>query len=107
MCGKESAQIGMIDALIRELLKKLKEEEGLGKKEEKQKLEERCWAKQNNQKKGWDKPQEDCLSVTEMLNEMEQILYHDKGADAHLMAPRKAYPPPSRFSRRLAALRAR
>ncbi|MED6207873.1 hypothetical protein PIB30_039601, partial [Stylosanthes scabra] len=42
-----------------------------------------------------------------MLNEMEQILYYNKGADAHLMAPRKVYPPPTRFSRRLAALRAR
>ncbi|MED6206522.1 hypothetical protein PIB30_027614 [Stylosanthes scabra] len=42
-----------------------------------------------------------------MLNEMEQILYRDKGADAHLMNPRKVYPPHSRFSRRLAALRAR
>ncbi|MED6137535.1 hypothetical protein PIB30_065838 [Stylosanthes scabra] len=97
----------MIKALIRELLQKIREEEGLGKKEKEKDSKEKCRVEQKSYKKGEEKSQVDCLSVTEMLNEMEQILYHDKGADAHLMAPRKVYPPPSHFSRRLAALRAR
>ncbi|MED6207335.1 hypothetical protein PIB30_034846 [Stylosanthes scabra] len=64
-----------------------------------------------SQKKGPDKtyeiPPAEYPSVTGILDEIEQILYHNKGADAHLMAPRKVYPPSSRFSRRLAAIRAR
>ncbi|MED6222671.1 hypothetical protein PIB30_066517 [Stylosanthes scabra] len=48
MRGKESTQIGMIEALIRELLKKMKEEEGLGKKEKEKEPEERCRAEQRN-----------------------------------------------------------
>ncbi|MED6195689.1 hypothetical protein PIB30_040369 [Stylosanthes scabra] len=106
MRGKEAAQIGMIEALIRELLQKLKEEEGLGKKEKEKESKEKCRAEQKNHKKEAGRSQVDCLSVTEMLNEMEQILYRDKGADAHLIAPRKVYPPPSHFSRRLAAFKA-
>ncbi|MED6176160.1 hypothetical protein PIB30_085413 [Stylosanthes scabra] len=85
MRGKEAAQIGMIEALIRELLQKLKEEEGLGKKEKEKKSKEKCRVEQKNHKKGAERSQVDCLSVMEMLNEMEQILYHDKGADAHLV----------------------
>ncbi|MED6220545.1 hypothetical protein PIB30_045801 [Stylosanthes scabra] len=75
MRGKEEVQIEMIKALIRELLQKMKEEEG---------LEKNCQVEQKSYKKGEEKSRVDCLSVTEMLNEMEQILYRDMGADAHL-----------------------
>ncbi|MED6161097.1 hypothetical protein PIB30_057541 [Stylosanthes scabra] len=85
MRGKEAAQIGMIEALIRELLPKMREEEGLGKIEKEKKSKEKCEVEQKSFKKGEGKSRMDCLSVTEMLNEMEQILYHDKGADAHLV----------------------
>ncbi|MED6193349.1 hypothetical protein PIB30_018501 [Stylosanthes scabra] len=40
-----------------------------------------------------------------MLGEKEQILYHDKGIDAHL--ERQSSPTAYRFSKRLAAVRAR
>ncbi|MED6209196.1 hypothetical protein PIB30_052448 [Stylosanthes scabra] len=69
-------EIEMIEALIRDLLRKMKEEEG---------LEKNCQVEQKSYKKGEEKSQMDCLSVTEILNEMEEILYRDKGADAHLV----------------------
>ncbi|MED6121610.1 hypothetical protein PIB30_031827 [Stylosanthes scabra] len=102
MRSKESAQTEMIEALAKRWVKMLKED-----------LEESCCAEQKSQKKGPDKINEKPLaeypSVTRMLNKIEKILYHDKGADAHLMAPRKDKAPqmPTRFSKRLAALKAR
>ncbi|MED6197370.1 hypothetical protein PIB30_055836 [Stylosanthes scabra] len=111
MRGKETAQIGMIESLIRELLQKMREEEGLRKKEKEKESKEKCQAKRTSYKKGEEKPQVDGLSVTGMFNEIEQILYRGKGADTHLVRNnskwKKVYPPPSHFSRRLDALRAR
>ncbi|MED6148210.1 hypothetical protein PIB30_048132 [Stylosanthes scabra] len=99
----------MIEAMARGCVKMLKED--VIQKDEEEELEESCCAEQKNQKKGpdktYEKPPAEYPSVTGMLDEIEQILYHDKGADTHLMASRKVYPPPSRFSRRLASLRAR
>ncbi|MED6113883.1 hypothetical protein PIB30_074958 [Stylosanthes scabra] len=46
MRGKEEIQIEMIEALIRELLQKMKEEEG---------LEKNCQVEQKNYKKGEEK----------------------------------------------------
>ncbi|MED6185056.1 hypothetical protein PIB30_053304 [Stylosanthes scabra] len=82
MRGKEEAHIEMIEALIRELLQKLREEEGLEKEEREKETKGRC---QVEQKKEKEKSQVDCLSIKEMFNEMEQILYHNKGADTHLI----------------------
>ncbi|MED6204185.1 hypothetical protein PIB30_006941 [Stylosanthes scabra] len=121
----------MIEAMARGWVKMLNED--LIQKDEEEELEESCCAEQKSQKKGpdktYEKPSAEYPSVTRMLDEIEQILYHNKGADAHLvrnnskwkyqhvqlkdvkqkcwMAPRKVYPPPSRFSRRLVAMRAR
>ncbi|MED6222073.1 hypothetical protein PIB30_060914 [Stylosanthes scabra] len=79
----------------------------------KEELEGSSYAEQKNQKKGPDKTHEKLLaeypSITRTLNKIEKILCHDKGADAHLMAPRKHKTPQmsTRFSRRLAVLKAR
>ncbi|MED6217122.1 hypothetical protein PIB30_014784 [Stylosanthes scabra] len=86
--------------------------EDIVQKDKKEELEESfCAEQKSHQKKGPDKTHEkspaEYPSVTGMLNKIEEILYHDKGTDAHLMAPRKVYPPHSRFSRRLTALKAR
>ncbi|MED6185839.1 hypothetical protein PIB30_060855 [Stylosanthes scabra] len=102
MRGKESAQRKMIEALAKGWVKMLKEE-----------LEGSSCAEQKNQKNGSDKTHEKLLaeypSITRTLNKTEKVLCHNKGADAHLMAPRKHKTPqmPTRFSRRLAALKAR
>ncbi|MED6153192.1 hypothetical protein PIB30_099316 [Stylosanthes scabra] len=56
MRGKEEAQIGMIEELIRERLQKLKEEEGLEKEEKEKETKGRC---QVEQKKGKEKSQVD------------------------------------------------
>ncbi|MED6155741.1 hypothetical protein PIB30_007606 [Stylosanthes scabra] len=82
MRGKEEVQIEMIEALIRELLQKLREAEDLEKEE---KGKEATGRYQVEQKKEKDKSQWDCLSTKEMFKEMEQILYHNKGADTHLI----------------------
>ncbi|MED6131944.1 hypothetical protein PIB30_014846 [Stylosanthes scabra] len=82
MRGKEEVHIEMIEALIRELLQKLREAEGLEKEE---KGKETTGRYQVEQKKEKDKSQGDCLSTKEMFNEMEQILYHNKGANIHLI----------------------
>ncbi|MED6175148.1 hypothetical protein PIB30_075647 [Stylosanthes scabra] len=82
MRGKEEVQIEMIEVLIRKLLQKLREAEGLEKEE---KGKETADKYQVEQKKEKDKPQGDYLSTKEMFNEMEQILYHNKGADTHLI----------------------
>ncbi|MED6128863.1 hypothetical protein PIB30_102173 [Stylosanthes scabra] len=82
MRGKEEVQIEMIEVLIRELLQKLREAEGLEKEKKGKKTTGRY---QVEQKKEKDKSQGDCLSTKEMFNEMEQILYHIKGADTHLI----------------------
>ncbi|MED6183248.1 hypothetical protein PIB30_036234 [Stylosanthes scabra] len=82
-------------------------------KDEEEELEESCYAEQKSQKKGpnktYEKPPAEYPSVTGILEEIEQILYHNKGADTHLMAPRKDKAPQmsTRFSRRLAAIKAR
>ncbi|MED6147446.1 hypothetical protein PIB30_044053 [Stylosanthes scabra] len=86
--------------------------EDVVRKEKEEELEENCCAKQKSHKKGPDKTHEKTPakypSITRMLDETEQILYHDKGADAHLMTPRKDKAPqmPTRFSKRLTTLKA-
>ncbi|MED6159082.1 hypothetical protein PIB30_039064 [Stylosanthes scabra] len=111
MRSKESAHIEIIEAMARGWAKMVKED--VIQKDEEEELEESCCAEQGSQKKGsdktYEKPPAEYPSVTRMLEEIEQILYHNKGADAHLMAPRtnKAPQMPTCFSRRLAALKAR
>ncbi|MED6132347.1 hypothetical protein PIB30_018185 [Stylosanthes scabra] len=87
MRDKESAHIEMIEAMVRGWVKMLKED--VIQKDEEEELEESCCAEQKSQKKGSDKTYEKPLagypSVTGILDEIEQILYHNKGADVHLV----------------------
>ncbi|MED6205612.1 hypothetical protein PIB30_019362, partial [Stylosanthes scabra] len=176
MQGKEEVQIEMIEALIRELLQKIREAKGLEKEE---KGKETTGRYQMEQKKEKDKSQGDCLRYryredvdkerkdqrfpellvhlpsptlllillllllprdsrdnvadlmkssppTELIlvipgstiSRLRSILLQrdrqeceaavlDRANEEVPMAPRKVYPPPSHFSRRLDALRAR
>ncbi|MED6135131.1 hypothetical protein PIB30_043319, partial [Stylosanthes scabra] len=81
MRGKESPHIEMIEAMVRGWVKMLKEDE-------EEEREESCYEEQKSQKKGpdktYEKPPAEYPSVTGMLEEIEQIPCHNKGADAHL-----------------------
>ncbi|MED6181725.1 hypothetical protein PIB30_021995 [Stylosanthes scabra] len=87
MRGKVSAHIEMIEAMARGWTKMLKED--IIQKDEEEELEESFCADQKSQKKGpdktYEKPPAEYPSVTGMLDEIEQILYHNKGADTHLI----------------------
>ncbi|MED6106131.1 hypothetical protein PIB30_002024 [Stylosanthes scabra] len=97
MRGKEEAQIGIIEALIRELLQKLREEEGLEKEEKEKETKGRC-QKAIRRVLGNKKKSLDAYASNNSLR--THLVRGNK------MTPRKVYPPPSCFSRRLAVLRA-
>ncbi|MED6170287.1 hypothetical protein PIB30_029406 [Stylosanthes scabra] len=87
MRGKGSAHIEMIEAMTRGWTKILKED--IIQKDEEKELKESFCADQKNQKKEpdktYEKPPAEYLSATGMLDKIEQILYHDIGADTHLV----------------------
>ncbi|MED6143846.1 hypothetical protein PIB30_009656 [Stylosanthes scabra] len=89
MRGKGSAQMVMIEALLRELRRGGKKKKTRETRERRKKKDWKGSPTKNRRirKKGPDKADEKSQvgypSVAGMLEELEQILHHIKGADAH------------------------